>query len=107
MSEISKIGLAKRWNKRAYSLIALYAISLFVGTFTAQRVDASYGDAFGWFYVVWSVIAILGTLVCAVRSLNLVSHNNTHAKYLITVSILLAAIFSFIVYVLRNAGTGV
>lgn len=104
MSEITKIGQAKRWNKRAYTLIALYAISLFVGTFSAQRVSPDHADTFGWFYAVWSIIAILGTLVCAVRSLNLVPKQNPHARYLITVSILLGAIVAFIFYLLNNAG---
>lgn len=104
MTETTKIGQAKRWNKRAYILLALYTISLFLGSLLAQRVDADYGNSFGQFYVVWSVIAILGILICAVRSLNLVSHPNSHAKYLITVSILLAAIFGFIVYALKSAG---
>lgn len=104
MTETSNVGKAKRWNKRAYTILALYAISLFVGTFSAQRVDASYANIFGWFYVIWSIIAIVGTLICAVRSLNLVPRQNSHAKYLITVSILLAAIFAFIVYALNNAG---
>lgn len=104
MSELSNIARAKRWNKRAYTLIALYAASLFLGTFFAQSIEPSYGDAFGWFYLIWSVVAILGTLICAVRSLNLVGHQNPHAKYLITVSILLGAIFVFIVLALKNAG---
>ncbi|CAM5212561.1 hypothetical protein OURE66S_03903 [Oligella ureolytica] len=106
MTEITNIGKAKRWNKRAYTLIALYAISLFVGTFSAQRLDPDYANAFGWFYVIWGIIAILGTLICAVRSLNLVPHNNPHAKYLITVSIILAAMFALIIYLLNNAGSG-
>ncbi|MDO5666769.1 MAG: hypothetical protein Q4G44_02975 [Alcaligenaceae bacterium] len=104
MTELSKIARAKRWNKRAYTLIALYTASLFLGTFIAQSIDPSYGDAFGLFYIVWSVVAILGTLICAVRSLNLVGEQNSHAKYLITVSILLGAIFAFIVVALKNAG---
>ncbi|NLB30505.1 MAG: hypothetical protein GX822_02430, partial [Alcaligenaceae bacterium] len=44
MTETSNVGKAKRWNKRAYTILALYAISLFVGTFSAQRVDASYAN---------------------------------------------------------------
>ncbi|QPT39152.1 Uncharacterised protein [Oligella ureolytica] len=107
MTEITNIAKAKRWNKRAYTLIALYAISLFVGTFSAQRLNPDYANAFGWFYIIWSIIAILGTLICAVRSLNLVPHQNPHAKYLITVSIFLAAIVGFIFYLLNHVGNGV
>lgn len=106
MTDISKIAQAKRWNKRAYTLVAVYAASLFLGTFIAQNLDPAYGNVFGWFYIVWSVVAILGILICAVRSLNLVGHVNPHAKYLITVSIMLAAIFAFIVFALKSAGGG-
>ena len=45
----------------------------------------------------------LGMLVCSVRSLNLVADPNPHAKYLVSVSILLGAIFIFIVLAVRQA----
>lgn len=105
MTELSTIARAKRWNKRAYTLLALFAASLLLGSFitTGNHLDPEYTKPFWTFYFVWGIVAILGILICAVRSLNLVGDANPHAKYLISVSILLGAIFIFIVLAVRQA----
>jgi cytochrome bd-type quinol oxidase subunit 2 len=105
MTDVSRVARAKRWTKRAYTLLALFAVSLVVGSFLSSggHIDAAYARPFWLFYFIWGIVAILGMLVCSVRSLNLVADPNPHAKYLVSVSILLGAIFIFIVLAVRQA----